>query len=148
MTPVNSSRYYPTVVSTIPSLKKIMLIEDDQDDSSFIAEIIERFYPTYSLINIDTAAAALNILKEYQSSELPNLIIIDYQLLPITGLDLLKEIKQSYLFRHIPVAVYSSSAYYKHKTECLEAGACIYLTKPNTVQEIKEDLSKMLSFCS
>lgn len=126
----------------------VLLVEDDSDDSTLISDIITEQLPLYSIITIDKGETVLSRLSHMKATDLPRLIILDYNMAPLTGLDVLKALKGSEEFAHIPVAIYTSSRYPKHKQECLVAGACSFLTKSNTLKELKKDVVEMLTFCN
>lgn len=131
---------------TLP-LVYIMVVDDDCDDTLIIKETIREISPKYRVICLDKGQLVFQTLDKLMDTELPSLLILDFNLPIISGFELLREIKAHKRYQHIPVGVYSNSIYPKHKEECLEAGACAYLTKSSTAQGLRDDMKLLLSHC-
>lgn len=131
----------------LPITLPILIVEDDVDDSTIMEDIIKEFSSAYAITALNKGEKVMERLESLQPTELPSLIILDYNMAPVSGIEVLKLLKAAPEFQHIPVAVYSHSTYPKHKEECLQAGACIYLSKSNTLKDVKEDLRQMLAYC-
>lgn len=129
------------------SLLNVMVVDDDIDDTTIIKETIADVSPQHAVICINKSERVFDQLDSMNYNELPSLVIVDYNMPVITGVALLKGLKSDQRYKHIPVAVYSNSTFFKHKEECLEAGACIYLSKANTVSSIEENIKQILSHC-
>lgn len=137
---------------TVPCLAfiayKVLVVDDDCDDSSLIAETIDDLAPTYQVTCISKPSAALDYLHSLSLKELPNLIILDYQMPLFNGAQMLQKLKADSRYTLIPVTVYSHSSFPRHREECLEAGASLYLIKTNSIKALREDVQKMLAYCS
>ncbi|WP_094603065.1 Regulator of RpoS [Sporomusa silvacetica DSM 10669] len=83
------------------------------------------------------AADGVNALKVIHSETI-NLIILDL-IMPgeIAGFDILREIKASVLYKHIPIIVYSAVSDTASIKQALELGAYDYLIKPLKPQELQ-----------
>ncbi|KAL2340849.1 hypothetical protein Fmac_008789 [Flemingia macrophylla] len=66
-----------------------------------------------------------------------NLIMTDYSMPGMTGYELLKRIKESSVFREIPVVVMSSENILTRIDSCLEEGAEEFLLKPVKLSDVK-----------
>ncbi|KZV47293.1 hypothetical protein F511_07716 [Dorcoceras hygrometricum] len=125
------------------------------DDSIIDRKLIERLLKTssYQVTTVDSGAKALEFLglledensginMNTNSSPPPattgnihhevevNLIITDYCMPGITGYDLLRKIKESRLFRDIPVVMMSSENVPTRINSCLQQGAQEFFIKP------------------
>jgi len=130
----------------IPTIS-IMVVDDDNDDALLIKEAISDISPKYQVIPINKSELVLQTLDTFNYTELPSLLILDYNMPIISGLQLLQLLKANHRYTHIPVVVYSNSVYPKHKEACLQAGACVYLPKSATVKNLHEDIKQLLSHC-
>ncbi|XP_061360298.1 two-component response regulator ARR5-like isoform X1 [Gastrolobium bilobum] len=65
-----------------------------------------------------------------------NLIMTDYSMPGMTGYELLKKIKESSVFREIPVVVMSSENILTRIDKCLEEGAEEFLLKPVKLSDV------------
>ncbi|KAL2321890.1 hypothetical protein Fmac_026269 [Flemingia macrophylla] len=66
-----------------------------------------------------------------------NLIMTDYSMPGMTGYELLKKIKESSVFREIPVVIMSSENVLTRIDRCLEEGAEDFLLKPVTLSDVR-----------
>ncbi|KAJ7945926.1 Two-component response regulator [Quillaja saponaria] len=66
-----------------------------------------------------------------------NLIMTDYSMPGMTGYELLKKIKESSIFREIPVVIMSSENILARIDSCLEEGAEEFLLKPVKLSDVK-----------
>ncbi|KHN16287.1 Two-component response regulator ARR6 [Glycine soja] len=66
-----------------------------------------------------------------------NLIMTDYSMPGMTGYELLKKIKESSVFREVPVVVMSSENILTRIDSCLEEGAEEFLLKPVKLSDVK-----------
>jgi CheY-like chemotaxis protein len=75
----------------------------------------------------------------------PDLILLDMHLPDISGLDLLRHLKQDAHTAHVPIVVVSADALAQQIADALEAGADRYLTKPVSVTELLAVLDELLA---
>ncbi|XP_014507166.1 two-component response regulator ARR5 isoform X2 [Vigna radiata var. radiata] len=66
-----------------------------------------------------------------------NLIMTDYSMPGMTGYELLKKIKESSMFREIPVVIMSSENVLTRIDRCLEEGAEEFLLKPIKLSDVR-----------
>ncbi|BAT99366.1 Two-component response regulator ARR4 Response regulator [Vigna angularis] len=66
-----------------------------------------------------------------------DLIITDYCMPEMTGYELLKKIKESSMFREIPVVIMSSENVLPRIDRCLEEGAEDFIVKPVKLSDVK-----------
>jgi len=83
---------------------------------------------------------ALNILKE----EWVDLVLTDYNMPDMNGLELIEEMKQDELLRSIPVVMITTEGSRKRVEEFMEKGAADYIQKPFTPDKIRLKLNRIL----
>ena len=78
--------------------------------------------------------------KEFQ----PDLILLDWMLPNISGIDLLKKIRSDETLEQIPVIMLTAKNMEEDKLEGLEDGADDYITKPFSVKEVLARITSVL----
>ena len=100
------------------------------DDSKTIQRIIANASKVLDLetLTADNGKAALDVLEE--NSKDIALILLDWNMPVMSGLDVLKAVKQNPAWKHIPVMMVTTQAAKADMTEALQEGASNYLAKP------------------
>jgi CheY-like chemotaxis protein len=109
----------------------ILLVEDDQDDVELMQDALRDKGVNFHMDVIKQGDKVLPFLKACKS--FPNIILLDLNLPKMHGREVLSRIKLSEDFRHIPIAILTTSSSQAEKEFCLSAGASYFLTKPSTV---------------
>lgn len=119
--------------------KNILQIDDDFDDCDFFEQAVKTLTDaTYT--SIQNPIDALQQLIKGKIN--PDLIFLDINMPRMSGKELLAEIKKRDNIKNIPVILLSTSPLFAGEPEV--AGAKDYLVKPNTFDELKALLSKIL----
>jgi DNA-binding NtrC family response regulator len=109
--------------------KKILLIDDQPDILEVLTEILE-------ILGHEAVAitSGFNLDKKFQTGDF-DIVITDYQMPDMTGIDIAKKVKTSY-----PSAkVYIISGYHQLLSDekMKEYGICGLLNKPFDIEELK-----------
>ncbi|XP_047155488.1 two-component response regulator ARR5-like isoform X2 [Vigna umbellata] len=116
------------------------------DDSLVDRNVIERLLKVSSckVTIVESGTRALQYLGlEGETGSLGldsakvNLIMTDYSMPGMTGYELLKKIKESSVFREIPVVIMSSENVLTRIDRCLEEGAEEFLLKPVKLSDVR-----------
>ena len=111
-------------------MKKIVLIEDDQDLYSLIQYNLEK--EGFAVAGSQTGRGALDLCRR----ERPDLVILDIMLPDSDGLEICKAIRASQEVAHIPVIFLTARASETDRIVGLELGANDYIVKPFFVREL------------
>ena len=106
------------------------------DDSSIIRKIIRSSVEvlSYSLIEASSGDEALSMLvKEHESIKL---ILLDWNMPGMNGLEFLKIIKKDNVYRNIPVMMVTTEGEKENIVKAVQAGVANYLLKPFTSEEL------------
>ena len=123
----------------------ILIVDDDPDD----IEILRSAFHEIGAREIQGVLSMPQALDHLQSIEdindLPKLIITDLNMPGQNGYELLRFLKASPRYRHIPVIVCSTSVSCKEKETSLSLGAIDYIPKPVLVVDYKNLAAKMVA---
>jgi DNA-binding response OmpR family regulator len=103
-------------------MEKILFADDDKD----ICEIVKNILTNagYEIIIARDGEEALGLAK----TKKPDLVILDYLMPMLNGVEVLRELKKDSSTKDIPVIMLT--AYSSEKEESLDAGAMDFITKP------------------
>ena len=88
---------------------KILLAEDDIDDQELLAEAFSEIDPAIQLDSFSTGKKFLTHLEELPDSEIPNMIILDYNIPEINGAEILEKLESDKRYQHVVKLVWSTS---------------------------------------
>lgn len=117
---------------------KILVI----DDEIHIVELL-KFNLETSNYNVDFAYDGLDGYIKAKETK-PDLILLDWMLPNISGIDVLKKIRSDKDLKQIPVIMLTAKNMENDKIEGLEVGADDYITKPFSVKELLARISSVL----
>ena len=129
-------------------MMKILLAEDDVDDQELLAEAFTEIDPTIDLQSFSTGKKFLTHLDSLPDSEIPDMIILDYNIPEINGAEILKRLEQNARYQDIVKLVWSTSNSTLYEHSCISLGAQAYLVKPSNITALMELARKMLSFAN
>jgi two-component system, response regulator RpfG len=119
-----------------------VFIVDDQATSRVIMEgIAKTIDDNIEVISFDNAAAAL---KESESNE-PDLILTDYQMPNMDGVEFIEKIRKNSNFKDIPIVIITALEDKNALYKALEAGATDFLVKPVDVHECQVRCRNLLT---
>lgn len=111
----------------MPNKIKVMIIEDEDAISNFIATTLKA--NDYAPLLAKTGREALSMIP----SHCPDLILLDLGLPDMDGIEILKKIRE---WSSIPVLVVSARGEEFDKVEALDLGADDYISKPFGTSEL------------
>ena len=136
-----SGTYHKSMSSVKRNL--IYLIDNDPDDLEFLVEA----FSENSSLPVETFLDALTCLDKLHSindpSEFPGLIISDYNMPQMNGLELLIKIKTNEALKHLNFIMFSTSNHEEVKKRCFENGGLDYLIKPINLSDYKIIIKKI-----
>jgi len=120
----------------------ILMLEDDHDDRYLTSAVMEELnisVPLKFLSNTDDLFPTLE-------SRAPLLILMDFNLHPETGLEVLKKIRRHPSFQHIPVVLLGDTNNADFVAQCYQYGANTYATKPTTMEATKNKIGLFFKY--
>jgi CheY-like chemotaxis protein len=120
----------------------ILLVEDDQDDVELMQDALRDNDIDFTMNVVKQGDKVIPYLQACKN--FPNVILLDLNLPKMHGREILSRIKLSEEFKHIPVAILTTSSSQSEKEFCLSAGATHFLTKPSTVEGFNKTIQTIL----
>jgi two-component system, chemotaxis family, response regulator Rcp1 len=125
--------------------KRILLIEDNPEDTRIIEEALKDCSHSYRLY---TAANGEEALKRLMSKDFirPSLIILDLYMPKIDGWTILEYLKSDSSMRLIPVMILTVSENHSDIVRAYKNMANCYIVKPSDVSQYKTILQSLCRF--
>ena len=125
----------------------IIYVEDNEDFIDVVERAMVQIDGKTVMRTIDDGALALSTLdKLVEDRSKPRLILIDLNLPGLSGLDLLRKIRETQALRYVPTVIFSTSDNPKDIRSSLEFGANAYVTKPMGYGNLVKCLTAMHEF--
>lgn len=116
----------------------ILIIEDEPAIQELLTVNLQR--NGYSVVCADNGKQAITHIND----QLPDLILLDWMLPDISGLNLAKQIRQQTRTSDIPLIMLTARSSEQDKIDGLEAGADDYITKPFSPRELIARVKSLL----
>ena len=107
--------------------KYIAMLEDDKDDRYITQETLNELGIPLPVRFFNRSNELFSYLEQ---AERPALFLIDYNVTPDNGLQVLRKLKAHSYFNDIPVVILSDSDNPKDKKQCYAEGASSFIRKP------------------
>ena len=124
----------------------IYLAEDDLDDQELLAEAFFEIDPTIRLRSFSSGREILSHLETLSDTQVPDLIILDYNIPEINGAEILRKLGENKKFEQVTKLVWSTSNTEQYENHCIALGARAYLVKPSNFAGLEGMARKILSY--
>jgi PleD family two-component response regulator len=111
-------------------VKTILIADDDPDLRDILRSILEP-----AGFTVDEAADGAQALQAVRAHP-PDLVILDWMMPTVTGLEVCERLKQDLLLRHVPIIMLTGKGEIHEKVDGINAGADDFLVKPFEPQEL------------
>ena len=118
-------------------MDKLLVVDDDLHMRMMLEAVLES--EGYSVVLAQSGPDALAMMKEEQ----PSLVLLDYMMPGMNGLDVLREIKKNHA--KIDVIIVTGQGNEKLSIEMLKSGASDYIQKPFTMDKLLSSVKRVLS---
>ena len=131
----------------------IVMIEDDEGHARLIERNIRRSGINNEIVAFANGTAALNYLLGHDSKGVRRkgealLILLDLNLPDMTGLDILRQVKESRHLKCVPVVVLTTTDDTQEIKRCYELGCNVYITKPVNYESFANAIRQLGLFFS
>ncbi|WP_420239681.1 response regulator [Telmatobacter bradus] len=130
-------------------MKTVLLVEDNESDVDLTRRALQKGHIEDELVVAEDGQIALEYLLgigAYHGRDVnktPAVVLLDLKLPRISGLEVLKRIRQEERIKHLPVVVLTTSSESADLTSCYRLGANSYLRKPVDFTEFSESVNKI-----
>lgn len=109
----------------------VYIVEDSHIDGALMREMLE----TEGVRNIQLFPNGEAVLENMRNTGThPHLFLVDVRLPGMTGIDLVRALKDDYATAHIPAVCISTSALSEEIAAAYEAGVSSYFVKPSNLE--------------
>lgn len=121
-------------------MKTILVVDDREDTLGLMKSALEK--SGYPAIGVESGKEALEIIKEKNIA----LVISDIRMPVMDGMQLLKAIRKNPETKTLKVLMMTASKTSKEdQKEFMDAGADGFLLKPVTIDELRQEIKKLLA---
>ena len=119
-------------------MTKIMIVEDEAALVTLLKYNLEK--QGYETVCVMDGKEVMNTAM----TEKPDLILLDWMLPNVQGIDLCRDIRKSYELRNIPIIMLTARGEEADKVRGLSYGADDYMTKPYSIPELMARIMALL----
>jgi two-component system response regulator len=115
----------------IPFKKKILIVDDDEDDYSLMSDAFQESCPDG--VELDwkkDGEEALDYFFNREDNGLPVLVLLDLNMPKVDGREVLRQLRAAEKYQHLPVIVFTNSEDRRDILESYRMGANSYVRKP------------------
>ena len=116
----------------------ILVIEDDLPLCWLIDRILSHDF------DVTIKRESVSAMEWLTEGNIPDLILCDFVLPKINGLDFLRNLRKSGAFKNVPVIICTCHLDEELKERCLDAGANAFLMKPFDPTDLVETISSVI----
>jgi len=113
-------------LSILRRQRKVLIVDDESTGRTILAKIIQQAEEDVNVASFESPLDALHWLNQNH----PDLIITDYRMPDINGIELIKKIRAMPACQDIPIMMITVVSEKSVRYDALEAGATAFLTRP------------------
>jgi CheY-like chemotaxis protein len=127
-----------------PHMKNIFLAEDDADDRMFFEDALKAIKIPSQLTLSSNGLELISNLETLTAHPPPDVIFLDLNMPFKSGIECLKEIRETPKLKDIPVVIFSTTANLNAVESTYSLGANAYFCKPNSHQLLIKTIEAVL----
>lgn len=112
-------------------------MEDNPADALLVEEALNEYQIAAKLVVLADGEKAIRFIEEFDTTTrpYPKLVILDLNLPKRNGKDVLRRIRESEKWDHVPVVILTSSNTPADREETIRLGANQYIRKPSQLED-------------
>lgn len=125
----------------------ILYADDDLDDLFIVEQAFAPFGESVNLVHVTDGSSALACLHRlYESRQLPCLVLLDMNMPVLDGRKALVQIRNTPQFRHLPIALFTTSSSELDKAFAKQWNAHFF-TKPIVFDDLRDLARTFINLC-
>jgi|SRR5919202_4680654 CheY-like chemotaxis protein len=129
----------------------ILYVEDNEDDADIFSRLIAKMDRPVTYTILGSGSEAIDYLTAQgqflnQEAPLPKLVLLDLNLIGLSGFDVLQCARSTNRSRRLPIVAFSTSDSPSDIQNAYDAGINAYLIKPGNYQATKSLLQRLCQF--
>jgi len=116
----------------------LLIVDDEAPIRSLVSFSLQR--QPYQIVEAESAEAALKMMHQ----KAPDLILLDWMLPDMSGIELIKKLRADQAYAQIPVIMLTARAEEENKLRGFKMGADDYVTKPFSPKELAARIDALL----
>ena len=117
----------------------ILVVEDNEKNMKLVRDVLTA--KGYTVVEALTGEAGVKLAQE----QVPELILMDYQLPGIDGIEAFRQIRAVAATRHIPIVAVTASAMPEEEAKMKQAGFDGFLSKPINLKQFLATVADTLA---
>lgn len=128
---------------------EILLVEDNESDAEMTIRALKKNNFANSILHLPDGAEALDYIfcegnyTEREFDRRPRVILLDLKMPKVSGIEVLKKIKDDVRTRRIPIVVLTSSREDPDIEDCYALGVNSYVVKPVAFEDFVQAVSNL-----
>ncbi|OQP44309.1 hypothetical protein A4D02_35220 [Niastella koreensis] len=125
----------------------ILHVDDDPDDRFLVSSVLHSLDSSITVLEVENGLKAIELLTQAKiTGELPSLIILDYNMPVMNGMETYKEIRKHPELASVPVVLLTTFSS-RRDDDYWNRENVVTFTKPATFKELTTSIKKILSYC-
>jgi CheY-like chemotaxis protein len=126
----------------------ILMLEYDEDDQYITLQYFQNYNSNIDLKIVSSSEEVLSFLANCKSGKekWPSLLLLNYNSTPLNAVELLGQIKNDKMLRHIPAVVLSGTVIPGIVKDCYANGASSFIQKPAAVEETDKKIGNFIEY--
>ena len=129
----------------------VLYVEDNENDADIFSRLMHKMGRPVTYTILSSGSEALDYLAgqgkyKQQLTPLPKLLLLDLNLVGLSGIDVVYKARQHDRTRYLPIIAFSTSDSPSDVRSAYEAGINAYVVKPGTYQDTGALLTHLYDF--
>jgi two-component system response regulator len=135
----------------IKEIRTILLVEDSDADAEMTIDALRQAKLANPIVHVEDGVEALDYLFARgdfagKANGIPAVVLLDIKMPRLDGIEVLREIRGSEKFRHLPVVILSSSREETDLARSWDLGVNAYVVKPVNAGQFFEAVQTLGQF--